>query len=48
MRNTPCNERDEVLTEINRTDSEIDNRVYDLYGLTEDERRIVGEGNSLE
>jgi hypothetical protein len=48
IRNTPSNERHEVLTEINRTDSEIDNRVYDLDGLTEDERSIVGEGNSLE
>jgi type I restriction-modification system DNA methylase subunit len=36
--NTPCNERDELLREINRTDSEIDNLVYDLYGLTEEER----------
>jgi len=41
IRNTPCNERDELLREIKRTDSEIDNLVYDLYGLTEDERRIV-------
>lgn len=48
IRNTPCNKRDELLREINRTDSEIDNLVYDLYGLTEDERRIVGEGNRLE
>ncbi len=39
--NTPCNERDELLREINRTDSEIDNLVYDLYGLTEEERKIV-------
>ena len=43
IRNTPCNERDELLREINRTDSEIDNLVYDLYGLTEEERRIVKE-----
>jgi hypothetical protein len=41
IRNTPCNERDELLREINRTDSEIDNLVYGLYGLTEEERRIV-------
>lgn len=41
IRNTPCNERDELLREINHTDNEIDNLVYDLYGLTEDERRIV-------
>jgi type I restriction-modification system DNA methylase subunit len=43
IRNTPCSERDELLREINRTDSEIDNLVYDLYGLTEEERRIVKE-----
>ena len=42
IRNTPCNERDEFLREINRTDSEIDNLVYDLYGLTEQEKRTVG------
>jgi type I restriction-modification system DNA methylase subunit len=40
-RNTPCNERDELLREIERTDQEIDNLVYDLYGLTEEERKIV-------
>jgi len=43
IRNTPCNEKDELLREINRTDNEIDNLVYDLYGLTEEERRIVEE-----
>jgi type I restriction-modification system DNA methylase subunit len=41
IRNTPCNERDELLREIERTDREIDNLVYDLYGLTEEERKIV-------
>jgi hypothetical protein len=41
IRNTPCNERDELLRQVNRTDSEIDNLVYGLYGLTEEERRIV-------
>ena len=43
IRNTPCNERDELLREINHTDNEIDNLVYDLYGLTEEERKIVKE-----
>ena len=42
VRNTPCNEHDELVREINRTDGEIDNLVYALYGLTEEERRIVG------
>lgn len=41
IRNTPCNERDELLREIEQTDKEIDNLVYDLYGLTEEERKIV-------
>lgn len=41
IRNTPCNERDELLREIKHTDNEIDNLVYDLYGLTEEERKIV-------
>lgn len=43
IRNRPCNEREELLREINRADSEIDNLVYSLYGLTEEERRIVKE-----
>jgi hypothetical protein len=43
IRNTPCNERDELLREIKRADSEIDNLVYDLYGLTEEERKIIEE-----
>ena len=41
IRNTPCNERDELLREINRTDSEIDNLVYKLYGLSEEERKVI-------
>lgn len=39
--NTPCNKRDELLREINRTDNEIDNLVYDLYGLAEEERKMI-------
>ena len=34
IRTTPGNERDELPQEIERTDREIDNLVYDLYGLT--------------
>ena len=41
IRNTYCNERDELLREIERTDKEIDNLVYELYGLTEEERQII-------
>jgi len=41
IRSTPCNERDELLREINRTDNEIDNLIYNLYGLTEEERKII-------
>ena len=44
IRNTPCNERDELVREIERTDREIDNLVYHLYGLTEEERKIVEGG----
>ena len=44
IRATYCNERDELLREIERADKEIDNLVYDLYGLTGEERKIV-EGN---
>ncbi|MDP3879352.1 MAG: TaqI-like C-terminal specificity domain-containing protein, partial [Dehalococcoidales bacterium] len=45
VRDTYGNERDELLREIEKTDREIDSLVYDLYGLTEEERRIV-EGES--
>ena len=44
IRDTYCNERDELLREINRTDEEIDNLVYDIYGLNEEERKIVKGG----
>lgn len=44
IRNTLCNEHDELLRETDRTDKEIDNLVYDLYGLTEEERQIVQTG----
>lgn len=33
-----------IKTEIEKTDNEIDHMVYELYGLTEDEIRIVEEG----
>lgn len=33
----------ELSAQIKATDNEIDNRVFDLYGLTEEERRIVIE-----
>jgi len=44
IRTTPCNERDEIQREIERTDRKIDNLVYDLYGLDAEERKIVEEG----
>ena len=43
IRNTPGNERDELQREIELTDRKIDNLVYDLYGLTDEERKIVEE-----
>ena len=33
----------DLSTQIKATDTEIDNRVFDLYGLTEEERKIVME-----
>ncbi|HUV55856.1 MAG TPA: TaqI-like C-terminal specificity domain-containing protein, partial [Dehalococcoidales bacterium] len=44
IRKTYCNERDELLKEIEQTDKEIDNIAYDLYGLTEEERKLVEGG----
>jgi hypothetical protein len=41
IRKTYSNEQDEMVKEIEKTDKEIDTLVYDLYGLTEEERRIV-------
>jgi len=41
IRNTFCNERDELLRDIKRTDQEINNIVYQLYGLSEEERKVV-------
>jgi hypothetical protein len=45
IRSIYSNERDELKREIEKTDRAIDNLVYDLYGLTEEERKIV-EGKS--
>ncbi len=44
IRDTPFSESDELKKEIELTDKEIDNLVYDLYGLTEEERKIVEGG----
>jgi len=41
IRNTSFGEREELLREIKRTDAEIDQKVYELYGLTEEERQII-------
>jgi len=41
IRDTYCNERDELITQIEQTDKEIDTLVYDLYGLTEAEKNSV-------
>jgi hypothetical protein len=41
IRNTPSGEREELLREIKRTDTEIDRKVYELYGLTEEEGQVI-------
>lgn len=41
IRDTYSNERDKLKEEIEKTDKEIDNLVYDLYGLTEEDRQVV-------
>lgn len=45
IRNEPYSGRDELIKEIKKTDKEIDSLVYDLYGLNDEERKIV-EGQS--
>ncbi len=44
IRQMPTSERDDLLREIERVDREIDGLVYELYGLSESERRLVEEG----
>lgn len=34
-------EMSEIVNRINKTDKEIDEMVFDLYGLTEEERKVV-------
>ncbi len=41
IRNTPCNECGELLRDIQHGDKEINNLVYKLYALTEEEKEIV-------
>ena len=41
IRDTYGYERDELLSEIKHTDAEIDQKVYGLYGLTEEEKQVV-------
>lgn len=41
LRDVPCTERDDLQHAIALKDAEIDAAVYDLYGLTEAERRLV-------
>ncbi|RJO60739.1 MAG: hypothetical protein C4542_08310 [Dehalococcoidia bacterium] len=41
IRDQYSHERDGLVKEIEKTDSEIDNLVYDLYGLNEEEIKIV-------
>lgn len=39
--NTPSDERDELVREIERTDVDVDQKVYELYELTEEERQTI-------
>jgi type I restriction-modification system DNA methylase subunit len=41
IKETYSNEREKLVKEIAKTDKEIDNLVYELYGLTEAERKII-------
>ncbi len=44
LRGTGLTEEHDLLREVERVDAEIDNLVYDLYGLTKAERRLVEGG----
>ena len=41
IRNTSFGEHDQLLREIKRTNAEIDQKVYELYGLNEKERQVI-------
>lgn len=40
----PQSDLEDIQRQIAHTDREIDDLVYDLYGLTEEERQVVEEG----
>ena len=42
----PSAEREKIEHEIAITDEKIDEIVYGLYGITEEERRMISGGNS--
>jgi len=37
-------EKDQIQRQIEKTDKEIDEKVYNLYGITEEERKIIDGG----
>jgi hypothetical protein len=43
LRHTPSSVRDGLLREVDRVDQQIDQIVFDLYGLTEEGQRLVSE-----
>ena len=46
IRKQYSNERDTLIKDIEKTDKEIDNLVYEIYGLTKEERLLVEESIS--
>ena len=43
IRHTPSNLRNDLLREVIRVDRQIDQLVFELYGLNEEEQKLVGE-----
>jgi hypothetical protein len=43
IRHTPSNLRNDLLREVIRVDWQIDQLVFELYGLNEEEQKLVGE-----
>ena len=41
VRTTPSSEQEDLLREIERADAAIDQKVYELYGITESEKEII-------
>jgi hypothetical protein len=45
LQNAKGNEKEQIQRQIDKTDKEIDEIVYILYGITEEEKKIIEDSN---